>query len=326
MKKIKYLFLAVFLLIITFSFGAGTVYADVDYVYLGGMPAGFSLETRGAIVMGLSDVLTDKGLVSPAKNVGIEVGDIVLSIDGEEVNDADDIERIIKNTGEKIIGIRRGGEELFTGIIPVKDMSGKMRLGIFVKDGVNGIGTISFIKGNRFASLGHPVAGEDGKPIEIRGGALYSCSITGVVKGERGTPGELRGFFLKNERLAMIEKNLYTGVYGELDENFDKSGLKKIDIGVGKPGNASIFSTVAGTEPKEYSISIIKANVGLSDEKNFVIKITDKYLLEATGGIVQGMSGSPIVQDGKLVGVVTHVFIGDPTRGFGLSVNNMINN
>lgn len=326
MKKIKYLFL--FVILITFAFvpGANIAYAQSEIVYLGGMAAGFYLEPRGAVVMGFTDVLTDNGLISPAKKAGIEIGDIILSINGKETNNAADVESAINDIGEKLLCIRRNGDEIILNVVPAKDLSGNIRLGIFIKDGVNGIGTVSFIKGNRVASLGHTIADEIGKPLEIRGGNIYLCSVTGAVKGERGMPGELRGFFLKNEKIATIEKNLYTGVYGVVSEDFDIGALRKIEVGVGKVGSASIFSTISGTDTKEYSISIIKANPGSEEEKNFVIKITDKELLNTTGGIVQGMSGSPIVQDGKLVGVVTHVFIGDPTRGFGLSISNMIDN
>ena len=161
--------------------------------------------------------------------------------------------------------------------------------------------------------------------IDIFGGELYNCSITGCVKGERGKAGELRGVFVKNDPIGVIDKNLISGVYGQLSEDFDKTNLTQIEIGKASIGDACIYSTIDNNEPKRYSISIIKVD-DFQDNKNFVIKVTDKDLLETTGGIVQGMSGSPIVQNGKLVGAVTHVFINDPTRGFGINIFNMINN
>ena len=326
MKKIKRLIFTLFSVLgLILSFG-NVVYAEEDEIYLGGMTAGFSLLTRGAYVMGISDVLTDSGIVSPAKSAGITVGDVILSINGQEVNDASDIEKTVTDQSEKMLLIDRCGESIFLGIIPAKDTSGKLRLGIFIRESVNGIGTVTFIKGNRIASLGHHVSDRNGNPLAIRGGTLYGCEITGIVKGERGVPGELRGVFVKKDVYASVDKNLYCGVYGEVNEKFDKKSLRKIDVGVGKMGEATIFSSVNGGEPKEYKISIIKAVGSESSDKNFVIRVTDKELLDLSGGIVQGMSGSPILQNGKLVGAVTHVFINDPTRGFGISVENMINN
>lgn len=325
MKKIRCLIVSLLTVLILASFGGSVVFADENYVYLGGMTAGFSLKTRGAYVIGVSDVLTESGLISPAKNAGIMVGDVILSIDGQDVNDAADIEKTVRDEKEKTMRVERLGETIFMGIIPAKDTGGKFRLGIFIREGVNGIGTVTFIKENRLASLGHPVSGRDGKALEIRGGSLYGCDITGIVKGERGVPGELRGVFIKSQPLASVDKNLFCGVYGNLDKNFNKKNLRKIETGIGKMGEASIFSNIEGNEPKEYKISIVKACGSDSIDKNFVIKVTDKNLLEKTGGIVQGMSGSPIVQNGKLVGAVTHVFINDPTRGFGIAIDNMLN-
>ncbi len=299
--------------------------ASTEQIYLGGMPAGFSLYTRGATVVGICDVITQEGLVSPAKNSGINVGDIILYIDEYEINNASDIEKALVKDGKKIITLNRNEEMVLETIIPAKDLSGKNKLGVFVRDDVSGIGTITYIKGNYFASLGHPVLDDNGKLLNITGGKLFNCNITGCVRGERGKAGELRGVFLRNHSVANIEKNLQEGVFGKLNEDFSTDELTKIDIGQAKMGNATIYSTIDGKEPKQYNISIVKVDSGL-DTKNFVIKVTDSALISKTGGIVQGMSGSPIVQNGKLVGAVTHVFINDPTRGFGISIENMINN
>lgn len=309
------------------TFGYNNVYAEGEKLYLGGIPAGFSLYTRGACVVGLCDVITENGISSPSKNADIRVGDLILSIDGLEVNSAADIENSVKNELIKDISLDRNGEIVTTELVPAKDMSGKYKLGVFIRDCVNGIGTITYIKGDKFASLGHPVINEDGSILKIMKGKLYSCSITGVVKGERGKAGELRGVFQRGAVIAEIEKNNLKGVYGSIyGSEIDYDSLKEISTGEAKVGNAVIYSTINGSEPEEYSISIIKVDGNNKDNKNFVIKITDKTLLSLTGGIVQGMSGSPIVQDGKLVGAITHVFINDPSRGFGISIDNMLNN
>ncbi len=325
-KKRAFSFICFLLIIISiFNINLYTTNADSDEVYLGGMPAGFSLFTRGATVVGLCDVITENGLISPAKTADICVGDVILYIDDYEINNAMDIEKALKENGTKLITLSRCGELVLEKINPVKDLSGHSKIGVFVRDEVSGIGTITYIKGNRFASLGHPVLDDNANLLNITGGKLYKCNITGYVKGERGKAGELRGVFVRNNSIAEIDKNLSVGVFGDINNEYDKDNLIKIELGQAKMGDATIFTTIDGKEPKKYSISIVKVDKNL-DTKNFVIKVTDKELITQTGGIVQGMSGSPIVQDGKLVGAVTHVFINDTTRGFGISIDNMINN
>ncbi len=324
-RKILFTSLLIFLSLICVNI-QDIAFASEDVYYLGGYPAGFSLNTRGAYIIGLSDVITDAGRVSPCKNSGIELGDIIMYIDGNEINNAKDIEDNIKTSAKKIVEIERAGEKLVFNVKPAKDINGKFRLGVFIRDSVNGIGTITYFKNDTFASLGHPIVGDNNEILKIKGGSLCMCSITGTIRGERGKAGELRGAFLKRKRLGSIESNLNEGVYGKIERDLpDDFVLRKIELGQAKPGNATIFTTVNGNVPKEYKISLIKVDNKLSN-KNFVIKINDRALLDETGGVVQGMSGSPIVQDGKLVGAVTHVFINDPTRGFGLSIYNMINN
>ena len=326
MKKLFNFLIFTFLFVSILSIPIKPVSATTDKIYLGGVPAGFSLYTRGAKVVGLCDVITENGLKSPAKDSEIKMGDVILSIGEYEINKASDIEKAIKNPNCKTITINRNGEIISEKIIPVKDMSGNYRLGVFVKENVDGIGTITFIKGNRFASLGHPVMDESNNILNISGGDLYECNITGCVKGERGKAGELRGVFTSKNKIATIDKNTNVGVYGYIDTNFIKEfSLVEIELGDAKVGNAKIYSTILGDQPKEYDISIIKIDNNCKT-KNFVIKINDEQLLEFTGGIVQGMSGSPIIQNGKLVGAVTHVFVNDPSRGFGIDIDNMINN
>lgn len=327
MIKKKFFVVLVFVFLAIFPFGQSIVYANSgEEVILGGYSAGFSLYSKGACVVGVCDVVTENGLISPCKESQIEVGDIILSINGNETNSSFDIERFTKNGDLHVLLIERNGENLLKNIYPAKDLNGKFRLGVFVRDTVNGIGTITYIKDNKFASLGHPVLDEGGKILKIKGGALMDCSITGCVKGEKGKPGELRGAILKKKEIGTIESNRENGVYGCLDMNkINFENVKKIKIGKAKIGDAHIYTTVCGNTPKKYSISIIKVDDYKNNSKNMVIKILDEELINCTGGIVQGMSGSPIVQDGKLVGAVTHVFINDPTRGFGLSIQNMSN-
>lgn len=324
-KKLRILFIALFCLTVSI-FQYNVVYAD-NSVYLGGQSAGFTMQTEGAYVVGITGVITENGNISPADIAGIKVGDIIISINGEKISDSASIENAIKDGEKKIIKYKRNDNEILTDITPALDINGKYRLGIYVKNSINGIGTITYIKGDSFASLGHPVLNDDGELLKITGGDLFKCNITGVVKGMRGKAGELRGAFINNGVIGRILLNKETGVYGKVNNYFFESyNLTKIDVGSANPGKAQIYSTVSGNEVKEYSISIIKVDMFNRENKNFVIKIEDENLLNITNGIVQGMSGSPIVQNGKLVGAVTHVFINDPTRGFGIAIDKMLNN
>ena len=323
MRKSRLTF--VFVLIMLFSlcsFSVNVAFAE-EKIYLGGMPAGFIISTKGVEVVGVGDVVTEDGVKCPAKDSGIEIGDIILKIDDHDTNSLSDVEMAINKQNSVVILIDRHDEKIIKNVEVVKDLSEKNRLGIFIKDTVSGIGTITYIKGNRFGSLGHAIVNENGKIIETTGGNVYSCNITGYVKGERGKAGELKGVFSRSNPIYKIEKNLDCGVYGSTVEVHDK--LEEVKIGHAVPGDAQIVSTISGCIGQKYDISIIKVDQG-QKTKNFVIKVNDKRLLDSTGGIVQGMSGSPILQNGKLVGAVTHVFLNDPTRGFGIEIGNMLNN
>lgn len=323
MKVKNKIFCLLLALICSFAFySTNSVYAEDNVIYLGGMSAGFSINVRGAYVAGICDVLTKDGLISPAKKCDIQVGDSIMYIDDYEINSAFDIEKALVKDGAKKIVVLRKEQEMILMVLPVKDVNGKNKLGVFVRDEVNGIGTITCIKNDRFASLGHPIINEQGQILNVINGEIYTCNITGYVRGERGKPGELRGVFSKNTSIGVIDKNLTCGVYGKLNKNFDKKNLISVSSANATMGNATIYTTINGKEPKEYSISILKVDNSL-ENKNLVVKITDKELLDTTGGIVQGMSGSPILQNGKIVGAITHVFINDPTHGFGISFDNI---
>lgn len=322
-KLIKFI-IAVFVLCFCLTpFGMASASTEV---YLGGIPAGFSLNTRGVTVVGITDVNTENGKVSPGKEAGLKVGDIILNIGDYEINNSKDIALAVADGKAAMLTYTRTGEKLQTVIKPEKDALGKYKLGLFIRNFISGIGTLTYVKGNEFTSLGHPILDENGNMIEIIDGSLLNCTITGVIKGERGKAGELKGVFLKNAPFATAEANTKTGIIGTMKEGeIERLGLRKVEIGEAKVGSATVYTTVSGSEPKEYSMSIVKVDKDEKDNKNLVIKITDDELLSITGGIVQGMSGSPILQDGKIVGAVTHVFINDPERGFGVAVQNIEN-
>ncbi|MDE7439875.1 MAG: hypothetical protein K2N23_05160, partial [Clostridia bacterium] len=331
-KKIAEKLIILFLLIIcVFSFTPVYASAQAEALYLGGFPAGFTLNTKLVEVIGICDVLTSDGMSSPARDSGIRNGDIIESINGRKVESAADINKIISDEYKKFeIVVVRNGENITLDIDPAKDLStGSKRLGVLVKDTISGIGTVTYIDkaNNKFASLGHPVADLKNNLIEINGGTVFNCLIYDVKKGAKGAPGELHGAFENNCVLGSAKINCACGIYGDLAKNYDTSKLVKIekgrveDVTVGK---ACIYTTLRGNSVKRYDISIVKTDKDNKDNRNYVIKIEDKELLAGAGGIVQGMSGSPIVQNGKLVGAVTHVFVNDPTRGYGISIDKML--
>lgn len=330
-KSFNALILFLAILLCAFCFAPMGAQAEVgEGLYLGGFPAGFVLSTTNVEVVGICEVLTDKGTCSPARNAGIEAGDIIDKINGEEVNKTADINTIISRDYKKYeVEILRGNERLTLPVTPVKDaVSGGKRIGVLVKDSLNGVGTVTYIDktNNKFASLGHPITDAGNKIVEINGGTVYTSLIYDVKKGVRGTPGELRGAF-ESSVIGNAEINCSCGVYGKLADNFNCSKLiktSKASIDEVSIGSAYIYSTVYGKEAEQYKISIVKVDKNNKDNRNFVIKVEDKRLLDLTGGIVQGMSGSPIVQNGKLIGAVTHVFINDPTRGYGIGIDKMM--
>lgn len=294
-------------------------------VYLGGTPVGLSLDSRGVKVIGISEVLTQEGIRTPAIEADIRIGDVILRLNGKDIVSVSALSRLTaeSNGDEIIVEILRNGEVLKKAVKPRLDVTdNRYKLGIWAKEGSSGIGTLTYVKENgEFGSLGHPIVNpETGDIYKISGGTVYNCTISGIVKGVRGRAGELRGSFI-NEVIGEISINNEYGVYGTLDKS-SYEGLKQVEVAKAKsvkPGKAQIYSTISDKGARMYDIEIIKASKQNEvDDKGMVIRIIDKELIEQTGGIVQGMSGSPIIQDGKLVGAVTHVFVNDPLKGYGI--------
>lgn len=307
------------------------VLCDDKNVYLGGIPLGFSVSTKGVIVVG-----TNAGVVkdeNSAVNI-LQTGDILTKVNNESIFNVSGIQKQLKNSsGEPVEVTFLRDEKEFTGkLTPVFDLqSNEYKLGIWIKNDAQGIGTLTFVtKDKDFGALGHAITDyETGAVIPVSEGKIYSCSILGITKGQKGKAGELRCLFVQgiNEK-GTIEKNTTSGVFGELTDDekiIDKN--KNCDIASRltiKPGKAKLVSSVSGIR-EEYDIEIIKTyNQNSSQDKSFVFRVKDKRLLSLTGGIVQGMSGSPIIQDGKLVGAVTHVFLYDPTKGYGVYLDWMM--
>lgn len=331
-KFTKILFSAIFALLLVIFPAITPVFAQADSgIYLGGFPAGFVLNTRDVEVIGTCDIMTENGARCPARECGIKCGDVIKSINGVNIDSATKLTQILTEDYTAYnLNIIRDGEEIDVTVNPIIDGStGKKKLGLLVKDTINGIGTVTYIdKANdKFGSLGHPVTCESGEMVDINGGCIYGCTIYDIKKGVRGNPGELKGMFDNSQMFGIIKRNTKCGIFGDLSKDYDVTKLTKVEKGSvddAAMGKAYIYTTLNGTQCDKYEISIVKVDSANKDNRNYVLKISDKRILEKSGGIVQGMSGSPIVQNGKLIGAVTHVFINDPTRGYGISIDNMM--
>lgn len=305
-------------------------------VYAGGNAVGIVLDTKGVILVGSNAIVTKDGLIDTLKGSQLQVGDVITKINSIEINTMEDITTALQTKlGEEEVSIeyKRDGEIKYTKMKPALDvLTGEYKLGLWVKDNAVGVGTLTYVKQDlHYGSLGHAITdGESLKPIEVSGGQLYKANIVGIKKGVVGVPGELMGLFVQGRnQIGNIDKNTIYGVYGSI---FEDSGFleNKALIPLGsrsqaKPGKAQILSTLDGEKIETFEVEIIKTNYQSSaTEKSMVVKVTDPKLIARTGGIVQGMSGSPIIQDGKLVGAITHVFVSDPTKGFGLYIDWML--
>lgn len=301
----------------------------------GGKSIGVTLSTDGVMVSGLSDIsLCDGRQSSPAKDAGIKPGDIIKFFNDEPVSNVAELSAAIKKSegASCPVTLYRDNKTVNTTIQPgISSDDGQIKIGAWVKDAASGIGTITFYNPETkfFAALGHGICdGDSGKILDVSDGEILSSTIVSVDKGKKRSPGELNGVFSENsECLGHIEENRQSGICGTVTEKFSLLHqpvciAKKEEI---KTGTAYILANVEGNLTEKFDIEIIRI-ISTNDTslKNMVIKITDNKLLEKTGGIVQGMSGSPIIQNGKLVGAVTHVFVNDPTRGYGIFIENML--
>lgn len=287
-----------------------------------GIPFGIKMFTKGVMVVGLSDIEKDGRLINPAKECGIKCGDIILKINGRDVSSNEDVGKIINSSkGQDVkVTLKKKDQTKTVMLKPAKSADG-YKAGMWVRDSSAGIGTMTFYDplSGSFGGLGHPVCDVDtGEILPIDHGKAVGVSISGVVKGEKGTPGELRGVF-SSLNIGNLYDNRESGIFGKA-ENIRYTAkpiaaAKKSEINTGA---AYILTTVEGSSPKPYKIEIEKISPReKNSSKNMIIRIVDQSLLAKTGGIVQGMSGSPIIQNGKLIGAVTHIFINNSTKGYG---------
>ena len=302
-------------------------------VYPGGIPFGIKFITDGIMIIGFCDVKTDKETVNPASAAGLRLRDTIISVNGKKINDASELTKIVESSGGKPLSVEytRDGESKSTSLTPAFSAAeGKFKTGMYVRDNGAGIGTVTFIMPDTlcFGGLGHGICdGETGGLIPIQRGSVVNVTINGVVKGLVGSPGEIKGYFTSG-KIGSLLTNTECGVYGAFVSLPPNVNTEAIPIGRAnelKEGDAFIYCTLSDNTLGKYSVRIENIQRGETGNKCFNVKITDPTLLEKTGGIVQGMSGRPIIQNGKLVGAVTHVLINDPSTGYGIFIENMLN-
>lgn len=299
-----------------------------------GMPVGIYLKSNGVLVIGTGEIREESGnVVEPAYGV-LKTGDYIEEADGRALETKDDLigaVNLSQGAAMELL-VRRGGERLTVRMTPVRAEDGSYKLGAWVRDDTQGIGTVTYVEPDgSFGALGHGISDSDtGLLVDTEGGELYETQIMGIEKGESGKPGVMSGviYYGKGTKLGEITANTDEGIFGTVNEKFLRDfQAEALPVGFRQDvhrGKASIRSDVSG-ELKDYEIEIQKVDYSaLQKNKGMVIRVTDPELLNLTGGIVQGMSGSPIIQDGKLIGAVTHVFIQDSTRGYGIFVEEML--
>lgn len=311
--------------------------ADDLRLYPGGQAVGVALHTEGVLVVGTSDLT---GAHSPARTAGMKPGDVITEADGQTIGSAEELTALVETCGEVPIPltVRRGESQLHLTLTPKRDgQSGKVRIGAWVRDSTAGVGTLSFYgevrpgEGQRYGALGHAITDTDTQQIlTVSAGEIMLADVVDVRKGQSGVPGELKGSFLREDRvMGTISRNSIFGIYGGMTDP-PAHPLYPEGLPIGRKdavhtGKASILSTVGAEGMREYEVEIVEVNrQSAPAQRSLVLKVTDEELLSKTGGIVQGMSGSPIIQDGRLVGAVTHVFVNDPTMGYGLYIEWML--
>ncbi|MCR6106437.1 SpoIVB peptidase [Salipaludibacillus agaradhaerens] len=315
-----------------------TVYPELK-VIPGGQSIGVRVHTDGVLVVGYHLMETDAGKVSPGEASDIRVGDSIIKMNGKAIEDMSDVQPVVQEAGKNgetiKFEIKRNGRKMEKELTPVKGKGDqRYHLGLYIRDSAAGVGTLTFYEpeSKKYGALGHVISDMETKePIEIDKGEIIRSNVTSIEKGLTGEPGEKLARFSNDKKiLGDIAKNTQFGIFGTLKDQLEESTeIEPLEIGLSqqvKEGPAEILTVVEGDEVKRFNIDIISSTPQESPAtKGMVIKVTDKELLDKTGGIVQGMSGSPIIQNDKIIGAVTHVFVNDPSSGYGCHIEWMLN-
>ena len=306
-----------------------------DLLIPGGMPVGIYMETDGVLVIDTGEIVSQEGYTEePAKNI-VKPGDYIVAFNEQTVSSKKELIEDLSELDDTQVTLQvvRNGEKIPLSISPVKDVRGEYKLGIWVRDNTQGIGTLTFVdEKGKFGALGHGISDVDtGELLHINEGALYQAKIIGIQKGSSGIPGELSGMihYDAQQVIGSIDKNCDQGIYGTLNVLPKQLSLKKMEVAYKQEleiGPATVLCCIDG-EVKEFDAEITRIDMNHEDSnKSFVIRVTDQELLDMTGGIVQGMSGSPVIQNGKFAGAITHVFVQDAAGGYGIFAETMMEN
>jgi len=324
LKKFKNIFLSLLLIMCILP---TNILAYSDYLLVSGKNIGINIKSDGIMVVGLYSV----NGVSPGKDANINLGDRIIKINDKKVNNINEMVRMISNASNKEsvkITYVRGNSQGATNLKLIKSNDGTYKTGLYVKDEISGVGTLTYVdpESKMYGALGHEIIDKNTSlKMEIKDGKIYRSEVTGITKSSNGNPGEKNAVFYTNEVFGNIEKNTPSGIFGEFTDNTsDFKEYKVADINEIKLGEAKILTVLSGSVVKEYTINITRLNDSKSKFKNILFDITDEELLEKTGGIVQGMSGSPIIQDNRIIGAVTHVVVDNPKKGYGIYITNML--
>lgn len=320
-KKQRLLTLLLTLLTVPFQ-----VFAYSDYIIASGANIGIELNSDGIMIVGTYEVNGE----SPASNAKLKIGDKIISVNDTNVDTIETMLDVISNSSNQTeikIGYLRANNEYTTTLSLIYDED-VYKTGLYVKDSINGVGTLTFIDPNTkiFGALGHEIIEKStGQKLEIKDGKIYSSTVTGINPSNEGNPGEKNARYDTTDIFGKVLENTSSGIFGEYTDTVNETKLYK----VAKPeeistGNASILTVIQDETVEEFTIEILKVNSNTEGNKNILFEITDNELLSITGGIVQGMSGSPIIQDDKIIGAVTHVVVDDCTKGYGIFITNML--
>jgi stage IV sporulation protein B len=297
-----------------------------------GHTVGIKLFSEGVMVVGLSDIPTKDGGQSPASACGLREGDIITHLNGKQVNSIEEVKSQLQEIGgaPMTIRVQRGEKQMQVNAEPVlSSEDGSYKLGAWIRDSMGGIGTFYDPESGVFGALGHGIMDLDTMLLmPLKSGSVMYSTVTDVTRGGSGSPGQLHGTFCLTEELGYLYSNTESGIFGVMEKSDLTEGRKKVPVasrGEAKIGEATILSNIAGDTVEEYTVEIerIYPDTGQTS-RNLLLTVKDERLLQATGGIVQGMSGSPILQNGKLIGAVTHVLVSDPTKGYGIFIDNML--
>ena len=297
-----------------------------------GRAVGIKLFSDGVLVVGLSPVETGSGACYPGRDCGLKAGDLITHIDGEEVDTIEEVQALVtRGEGEPLtIQAMRGQKQVQLKAAAVANSQGVYQLGVWLRDSMAGIGTMTFYdpETGAFGALGHGVNDVDTAMLmPLEKGSIMAATVSDVKKGACGQPGELHGQFDLTGDLGVLSTNTEQGVFGRLESCAMAEGLKPVEVASRdqvREGEATILSNVRGDRVEEFRVEITHVENKKGDSRSLMLRVTDPELLAVTGGIVQGMSGSPILQNGRIVGAVTHVLVNDPTRGYGIFIENML--